>query len=163
MNTDTDSNDRLRWQLRALQRELPPSRDLWPGIATRIAATPQSPPRPAESPRSAWRRFTPWASAASVLLLAGLLWRTGALEAPREAPLLPREAAAMTRDYQGALAQLPPAPTSPEVAGALEDLDRSAQQIRSALDAHPDARFLLDKLRRTYARRLALTQRLAMT
>lgn len=163
MNTDTDTDDRLRWQLRALQRELPPPRDLWPDIASRIAATPQSPLRPVETSRSAWRRFTPWASVASVLLLAGLLWRAGVPEAPREAPLLAREAAAMSRDYQDALAQLPPAPMPPEIAGALEDLDRSAQQIRSALDAHPDARFLLDKLRHTYARRLALTQRLAMT
>ncbi|HET6434301.1 MAG TPA: hypothetical protein VFG18_01105 [Xanthomonadaceae bacterium] len=34
-------------------------------------------------------------------------------------------------------------------------------QIRTALEHDPDARFLLDQLRRTYAQRLALTQRAA--
>jgi len=43
------------------------------------------------------------------------------------------------------------------------DLDRSAAQIRSALAKDPDARFLLDRLRHTYAMRLALTQRAALT
>ena len=36
------------------------------------------------------------------------------------------------------------------------------EKILVALDSHPDAVFLLDQLRRTYARRLQITQRVAM-
>ena len=43
---------------------------------------------------------------------------------------------------------------------ALEELDRSALQIRDALDAAPGARYLLDRLRHTYTLRLELTRRL---
>ena len=45
----------------------------------------------------------------------------------------------------------------------LEVLDESAAQIRHAIATDPQARFLLEQLRRTYARRLALTQRAVMT
>ena len=53
--------------------------------------------------------------------------------------------------------------SNPEMHAALGDLDRSVQMILTALDDNPDARFLLDQLRRTYARRLQLTQRAVMT
>ena len=46
---------------------------------------------------------------------------------------------------------------------ALHELDRSAAQIRTALARDPDARFLLERLRRTYSLRLALTQRAALS
>ena len=35
---DTDFDERLRWQLRALRSDAPPQRDLWPGIAARMRA-----------------------------------------------------------------------------------------------------------------------------
>jgi hypothetical protein len=41
----------------------------------------------------------------------------------------------------------------------LRELDHSARQIRTALERDPDARFLLDRLRKTYTLRLELTQR----
>lgn len=70
----------------------------------------------------------------------------------------------MTREYRGALKVIAAsAPSSVDSDPALRELDRSAAQIRSALDKDPDARFLLDRLRRTYAMRLALTQRAALT
>ena len=53
-----------------------------------------------------------------------------------------------------------PVPT--DITPALIELDQSADNIMVALDSHPDAVFLLDQLRRTYARRLQLTQRVAM-
>jgi hypothetical protein len=53
--------------------------------------------------------------------------------------------------------QVRPAQTAP----ALKVLDRSAAQIRTALTRDPDARFLLERLQRTYDRRLELTQRLS--
>ncbi|WP_147653659.1 hypothetical protein [Vulcaniibacterium gelatinicum] len=144
---------RLRLALRGLRREALPEHELWPGIAARIAQAPQR--RPA-SPR----RPTPWALAASLLLAVGLAWqlRPPPAVAPEETPLA-LEAQALTREYEAALQHFAGVPLPDEA--ALRELDRSAAQIRQALRRDPDARFLLDRLQDIYARRLALTQRLA--
>jgi hypothetical protein len=155
----TTEDDSLRWRLRGLRQDTPPQTDLWPGIAERIAMTPQA----SEPTRSFHvRRLAPWAVAASVLLAVGLVWQQQALPETEES-LFQREATALTREYQGALAQFSGTAAPPELAPALDALDRSAAQIRTAIDTDPNARFLLDQLRRTYARRLALSQRAAMT
>ena len=151
------SDEALRWQLRALRQDMPPTRDLWPGIAARLATSPrhQAPARPR-------RPWTPFALAASVLLAVTVTWQLQ--QAPTGDPLIQREAAALTRDYAGALAQLDRrGPAPPEIVPALHTLDESAAQIRRAIATEPNAHFLLDQLRRTYARRLELTQRAAMT
>lgn len=150
------SEDTLRWQLRALRQDVPPARDLWPDLAERLARTPQ---QPAMQPVR--RRVTPFALAASVLLAVTVTWHLQ--QAPQGDALIQREAASLTRDYTGALAQLQQAKAPDEIAPALLALDESAAQIRHAIATDPDAHFLLDQLRRTYARRLALTQRVAMT
>ncbi|CAN7207712.1 hypothetical protein LJR168_003056 [Pseudoxanthomonas sp. LjRoot168] len=151
------TDDALRWQLRAMRQDLPPSRDLWPDIAARIATVPQ---HAAARPRRT--RLAPFALAASVLLAVTVTWQLQ--RAPTGDALIQREAAALTRDYTGALAQLDRQVTaSPEIAPALHTLDVSAAQIRHAIATEPNAHFLLDQLRRTYARRLELTQRAAMT
>ena len=69
----------------------------------------------------------------------------------------------MTFEYEKALARMGQTESGPEMHAALGDLDRSAQMILTAIDDNPEARFLLDQLRRTYARRLQLTQRTLMT
>ena len=114
------------------------------------------------------RRIAPWlgrlALAASVSLAIGLAWQLGAPSAAPfdpQAALVQREAEAMTREYQAALGQLAGAPMPDPIAPALATLDRSAAEIRAALDADPNATYLLGQLRRTYARRLELTQRAA--
>lgn len=162
MNQNDES---LRWKLRGLRQDQPPERDLWPDISARIATLP---PRQAELPaavpvlrRQAVGRFAPWAMAASVVLTVGLVWQATRV-APQE-PVIPREAASLTRDYQGALAQMQGAEAHPEFGVALQELDRSAAQIRAAIDHDPNATFLLEQLRRTYAKRLALTQRAVMS
>ena len=151
------SDEALRWQLRALRQDMPPTRDLWPGIAARLATSPrhQAPVRPR-------RPWTPFALAASVLLAITVTWQLQ--QAPTGDPLIQREAAAMTRDYIGALAQMDAqAKASPDYAPALHALDQSAAEIRHAIATDPNACFLLEQLRRTYARRLALTQRAVLT
>ena len=169
----SEENDRLRWQLKGLRQDTPPTRDLWPGIAARIAGLPQP---AADTPageagtirrtttwtRAAPRRLMPWAMAASMLLAVGFLWQATHLTSPQE-PLIRKEAAQLTRDYQGALAQIQGAEAHPELGGALQELDRSAEEILAALDRAPNTRFLLEQLRRTYAKRLALTQRAMMS
>ena len=70
------------------------------------------------------------------------------------------EARRLSTDYRQALEALPPeAEKSPSLAPAIHELDRSAAQIRRALARDPDSRLLLEQLRRTYARRLELSQR----
>jgi hypothetical protein len=143
--------------LRQLPREVELTRDLWPAIEAGIRR--QSPSRYAAA-----RWPIALASAASLLLAAGLFWRTGASTAPAapapvEARIVSTEARAITDEYQAALRQLDGAPVAPQVEPSLAALDRSVAQIQSAIVADPDSVFLLDQLRRTYARRLELTQR----
>ena len=161
MNTQND--DSLRWQLQALRRDIQPQANLWPGIAARIAAMPQEEEHVERNVRA--RRFAPWAMAASVLLAIGLAWQwnPASQTSPQGNPLIRQQAVSMTLDYENALARLQLAGTHPELAPAFVDLDRSAEQILGAIDRDPEARFLLEQLRRTYARRLELTRRAVLT
>ena len=166
----------LRLQLRGLRRDIEPAADLWPGIAARIAAEPRSaqPAKPSRRSHGA-SRLAPWALAASFVLVVGVAWKmqppslgpsmSGAPGAG--VPRLDRQADAMTREYQAALREIEAATPGrtdghPEAA-ALRELDHSAKQIRTALERDPGARFLLDRLRKTYTQRLAITQRADMT
>jgi hypothetical protein len=169
----------LRLQLRGLRRDIEPAGDLWPGIAARIAAAPQS-ARTAAPPRRGHgaSRFAPWALAASLVLSLGVAWKLQppslAPGAPSPAPpgdatglMLDRQADAMTREYHAALRELESATPDRSQARAeqpvLRELDHSARQIRTALERDPDARFLLDRLRKTYTLRLELTRRADLT
>ncbi|MGJ4731188.1 hypothetical protein ACQYWP_18140, partial [Luteimonas sp. SDU101] len=68
---------------------------------------------------------------------------------------------AMTREYRGALREVPaPRPATPGYRSLLE-LDASAAAVREALAQDPDAIFLLQRLQHIHARRLALTRQLA--
>lgn len=162
----------FRWRLRQLPRELEPGRDLWPAIAA-VIGMPSA--RVAQALRSGtprtgarWQRWA--ASIAAGLLFAGMglsiskpnLWRS--LYTPRtsEHRLVLKEADAIRKHYKAELAQFRGVPVPADFAPALRELDASADGIRQALDAQPDAVFLLGQLRHTYARRLELTQRLAM-
>lgn len=160
---DVQADEQLRWQLRGLRRDLEPQEDLWPGIAARIAHAPQ---HAAATSKTRTRRFAPWAMAASVLLAIGVVWQMMPA-APQQAPagnlMVRQQAVSMALDYERAFARLEQADTHPELHGAFGELDRSAAQILSAIDNDPNATFLLEQLRRTYARRLQLTQRAVMT
>ena len=155
----------LRLALRGLRQDRDPGRDLWPGIEERIHALPQasvpvSPPR-----RWAW----PLAMAASMLLSAGVAWQMRPAEAPAAAQatayqavaatLVQREATTLTVQYQAALRELDFQPAPANWQPGLDALDRSAAEIRSALQQNPDSRLLLERLRETYTRRLALSRR----
>ena len=156
-----------RWQLRQLSREREPSRDLWAGIAAAIAHPRHARPQPSRS--HGWRIAGSAIAASLVLGAFGLglanprLLET--LQLRRSAPehqLVLKEAAAIRRQYQAELRQFSTTPIPDAITPALIELDRSADTILLALDSHPEAIFLLDQLRRTYARRLQLTQRVAM-
>ena len=150
--TETD----LRWQLRQLTRELEPSRDLWPAIAAAIEQQPV---------RRAPRRWLPaFAMAASVLLAGGLFWTLQGPVQPATHPdssaqVVAAESRAITHEYQAALQQYEGAPIAAQLRPTLGELDRSVVQIQRAIAADPQSVFLLGQLRKTYSRRLALTQR----
>ena len=172
MNTNHQGEDRipdeLRWALRGLRRDDPPANDLWPGIAARLQAA-AVPAATAVARNRRRNRFVPAvALAASVALAVGLSWQQRVAVEPAAQPgaqLISAEADAMTLEYQAALRELQGAAPARATASspALQELDRSAAQIRTALTRDPEARFLLDRLQHTYARRLELTQRLALS
>ena len=152
--------DDLRFRLRGLPAELEPPRDLWPGIESRLAPV----------PRAAVRRRPRWlatlALAACLCLAVGTAWLlqpspAGSSEESLRAELVRREADALTREYYAALREFEGAPVPEPLQPTLATLDRSAMDIRGAIATDPDAVFLLDQLRRTYATRLSLTQRAA--
>ena len=147
----------LRWRLRQLPREIAPERDLWPGIASRLHA-----PAP--------RRALPWRSGLAIAasaLLAVVAWRVA--PKPEAAPrpdatterIVQSEARALDLEYRAALAQYDRMPVPADVVPSLATLDRSVADIRNALSRDTDSVRLLEQLQRTYARRLALTQRVA--
>jgi hypothetical protein len=163
-----DLPDALRWQLRAMRRDEPPGRDLWPDIARRLQQSPQQAARP-QRPR--W--LAPVAMAATLVLAVGMvgLWRAGddrpanpgtpATTGAPQASLVQLEARGMTRQYQAAMVEVGAGRPPVELQPAFDELDRNAALILDALAQNPDSRLLLEQLRRTYARRLALAQRLA--
>lgn len=177
-----DMPDALRWQLRGLRHDVAPQRDLWPGIAERISAQAgqAAPPDVVVLPsRNNSKRYAWLAMAASITLAVGIGWQlrpSSPIEstAPSIAQTLPhpgnptaaliaREANAMTWEYKAALREIDAHNTPVADARALRQIDRSAALVRSALTQDPDARFLLDRLQKLYAQRLALTQRLALS
>ena len=160
----------LRLALRGLRRDAVPGNDLWPGIASRIASLPQQ----AQAPRPrAHRGWWSLATAASVLLAVGVTWKlqpaaptsaaagTPIATAPsiRNAPLVQREAETLTVQYQAAMRELDAQSVPAGWQPGLDALDRSAAEIREALQRDPNSRLLLQRLRDTYTRRLALSRR----
>lgn len=145
----------LRWRLRQLPREIGPTRDLWPAIQATIERRPV---------HRSLRSLSAVAIAASVLLAGGLFWNgfgsdTSVTTPDVTAKIVSSESRAITDEYQAALRQFEGAPIAPQLSPSLSALDRSVAQIQSAIVADPHSVFLLQQLRRTYSRRLALTQR----
>lgn len=154
----------LRMAMRGLRQDCEPGHDLWPGIAARIQAMPQQ--RGASSTPRAHGRWWPLATAAAMVLAVGVAWQLKPSVAPppaaermAAASLVQREADSMTVQYRAALRELEPASAPATWQPGLEALDRSAAEIRGALQHDPNSRLLLERLRDTYTRRLALARR----
>lgn len=164
----TPLSDEQRQSLQSLRRDAMPGRDLWPGIAARIASHGTATPalqRTGTSRRSRRpRRLLRFAMAASLAAAVAVAWQwlpQSTAPDARVAGLMLHEARAMTREYQAAWAPLD-ARRHPGVdASALLEIDRSAAEVRAALRKDPEARFLFDRLQSLYARRLDLSRRFA--
>lgn len=169
----------LRRRLQALKVERHPKRDLWPDIAARLEA-------PAWQPVRAPRRvMLPWAAVAAVALtvVAGV-WLASHLrsmvDARAPAPvaaattpapptgmpaLLRGEAFALEASYDGAIASmggerplLAQGAAPPELEAAAREIDAATAQLHQALASEPDAKYLVELLKRTQERRLALAK-----
>ena len=161
----------LRMALRGLRQDIEPSHDLWPGIAARLQSVPQQSRRAPRRRRPGW--FWPLAMAASVMLAVGVVWQlkpvkpaqiavpqvTQASLAIGSETLVQREADSMTVHYEAALREFAAQPVPVGWQPAIDTLDRSTTEIRSAIQTDPNSRLLLDRLRATYNRRLALARR----
>ena len=163
----TQLPEELRRSLQALRQDAMPGHELWPGIATRIATGATAPPplRTGTHHARRPRRLARFAVAASLAATVALAWQL--LPQPASSPddpvagLMLHEARAMTREYQAAWTPFD-ARRHPGVdASALQEIDRSAAEVRAALRQDPNARFLFDRLQSLYARRLDLSRRLA--
>lgn len=145
----------LRRSLSGLPAEREPSRDLWPGIAARIGAAPRV--------RRRWQRWLPALAAtlAAVALLSPWL-RPDLASQPGpsfQQTLVQSEAESLAAEFQGALRALGPVEFPPQLHPTVSSLDRDLAALHQALRSEPEATFLLEHLRRTYAQRLRLSQR----
>lgn len=138
-------------QLREMNSPRMPRADLWPAIATRIAADAALPaPR---RRRPAW----PLAIAAAMLLAVG---GSLVLRAPHphgDAPVMAAAASPTPRlTPRDALdpARMPSG--DPRLVGAAVVLDSAHAELEQALERRPDAVFLVSLLNRTNARRMKL-------
>lgn len=151
-----------------LAREVPPDRDLWPGIAARLDRPEASAPadnvvRPTFRPRQ-WG----WMAAAAVLTLLVLVPSLRQSEQPTDVAALDRDYATV-RDQVMTLVearcqQLPSRACAPLLDG-LATLDRSASGLSTALSAlptdSPERVALLARYRSTLDRAQDLRTRVA--
>lgn len=156
-------------ELRALQRDVPPPRDLWPGIEAAIRAGGATQATPSAAAR--WRPPR-WALGlvAGLGLLANGIWigrvmlppahTSPAVETAATSALLNAASFTPGPAYEAAraaqLAQLParlaelPQPTREQVRLSLETLERSIQEIKAALGQEPANALLHSLLIDTY-------------
>lgn len=162
-----DSDHDLQARLRALPNERDVPGDGWARLSSRLPPRePPAAPAPVDNvvalparPRSRGWLPVGAALAASLAVYAVAPWRHALPDAPAPSALQ-LQAAAMTEQYQQAVASLPDG-RAPEWQPALHELDESAAQIRAALAQDPRAPHLLGQLKRTYALRLELTRQAA--
>ena len=166
----------MQMALRGLRCDIEPEHDLWPGIAARLQSLPQQSAQSSRGSRPKW--LWPLALAASLLLAVGLVRQIKPFKpagdgvplvarASSVAPsaiiengtLVQREADSMTVHYESALRQMELQPLPAGWQPGLEALDRSAIEIRTAMQTDPNSRLLLERLRATYTRRLVLARR----
>jgi hypothetical protein len=155
-------NNEFQWrsEMRKLGGAVEPTRDLWPDIATQIAAA-----RATATPRSRMR--VAFAIAATLVLAAG-----AALVAQRAGWQGPAFLASRPTFLGDAPASQQPAPTAMDwatppadvkLAAAVRDLDDASAQLQQALDEHPDAVFLVGLLNRANGQRMRLLRQTSHT
>ena len=148
-----------RNQMRKLNTSEPPARELWPEISARIAQQPRVAPR-----RDMRRVFA--AIAATVIVASGaamLAYRLDRNAAPTVSA--PIAAASPT-----VMSEAPPrtaldwaVPSDPKLAAVAQGLDKASADLQAALEARPDAVFLVSMINRTNAQRMRLLRQSAIS
>lgn len=154
-------NNEFEWRsgMKKLGDSVEPANDLWPGIAARIA---QEQARPALA-RRRWTRAVAALAATFVVATGASLvaLRVDRAPSPLPAPVAPNVAATQADDAPTAFdwAQ----PSDPKLAAAARDLDRAGAELQAALEARPDAVFLVSMINRTNAQRMRLMRQSAIS
>ena len=160
---------RLRSGARALVDAVEPVRDLWPGIATRIAGAPVAAPR-RRSWFEGWTQGLAWAAVLAVALVGAYRLLAPVPEAPPRTAAMPAglipavgalemQTAAAGKELQAALALRPEgmdAATGAALAANLDVLERAIAETREAWVAHPEDPALIYELTDLYRRKLDL-------
>ncbi len=154
-------NNEFEWrsQMKKLGERIEPTNDLWPGIAARIA---QEQARPAATQRR-WTRAVAAIAATFVIATGGSLV---ALRSDHTPPLPQTSTGPTTAAMQsdGAPTAFDWAqPSDPKLAAAARDLDRAGAELQAALEARPDAVFLVSMINRTNAQRMRLMRQSAIS
>lgn len=147
-----DNEFQWRNQMRKLNEAVEPARDLWPDIAARIAQP------VAAAPRRQWRRPA-LALAASLVLGIGAVFTASQLQRVDSSPAVAHAAA----DGAALTALDWATPADPKLAAAAQDLDKASADLQAALEARPDAVFLVSMLNRTNAQRMRLVRQAAIS
>lgn len=169
MTEHDERSQRLDERLSRLPAEIPPARDLWPEIATRLEAGGGRSGRP--SRKVAWRSMVATAATVVVAVLAISLDRGGEAPPPAVVPAMPMAStfgpghdlgsgylaarAGLTEDLERSLAALSPE-TRAIVLENLETIRRSAAEINAALGKDPANVLLQQQLLAAYQDELSV-------
>lgn len=163
-----------------------PAHDLWPGIATRIGASPQARPKVVPlSPRRRWSFSLPQLAAAAILLMTfsgGTVWllrspgsvpasATSRLPAGATSPTALNASATASQSYAAAVADLERVLASGRgqldtatvrvIQQNLDAIDKAIAQAQQALAADPANLYLNTHLAETMRRKLDLLRQAA--
>lgn len=152
-----DNEFQWRNQMRKLNEAVEPARDLWPDIAAHVAQAAAAPHR------RQWHRPA-FALAASLALAVGAVFTASQLHHSDSAPAVAVDTPRNAADGAASLTALDWAkPADPKLAAAAQDLDRASADLQAALEARPDAVFLVSMLNRTNAQRMRLVRQAAIS
>lgn len=154
-------NNEFEWRsgMRKLDEKVEPTQDLWPVIAARLGGA-----RSVPASRAPWRqRISAIAATLVIASGAGLVaYRQGGNGGIASSGRSAESAAGMSSN-------VPPTaldwamPVDPKLAAVAHDLDKASADLQAALDAHPDAVFLVSMINRTNAQRMRLMRQSAIS
>jgi hypothetical protein len=158
-------NNEFQWRsgMRKLDERVEPASDLWPAIAARIEREARVVPL---RPRAAWRqRITAVAATLVIASGAGLIAyrQHGNGDVAQTAPATPVPASTGAHMKMPRTALDWAVPADPKLAAAAQDLDQASADLQAALEARPDAVFLVSMINRTNAQRMRLLRQSAIS
>jgi len=164
-------NNEFEWRsgMRKLQQDVAPEADLWPSISARLDRQ-----HSRQAARPGWqRRLVAIAATLVIASGAGLIaYRHardlsgtpgGTLASTPSTTQAPAARAAEPVSGGARTAFDWAVPADPKLASAAHDLDKASVDLQAALEAHPDAVFLVSMINRTNAQRMRLMRQSAIS